>query len=79
MREMRRQVAAGRRAVAHGQRPVYHLITSFDGAAVDVRVRELPLVHLFVPDDLGALDGVKALISRTLGVDPGSFGVEPEG
>jgi hypothetical protein len=54
------------------------VITSYDGAAVDVRIRELPIIHLFVPDESGVLDGARGLIARTLGVEPSTFVVEPE-
>jgi hypothetical protein len=42
---------------------------------VDVTIRELPIVHLFVPDDRRVLDGARLLIARTLAVDPQSFDV----
>jgi len=57
------------------ERPLYHATTSYDGCAVDVRVRELPTIHLFVPDSAGVLDGARGLIARTLGVSPTSFDV----
>lgn len=77
MRELRNHVAEGRRLISHGERPVYHVITSYDGAAVDVRIRELPTIHLFVPDESGVLEGARGLIARTLGVEPSTFVVEP--
>lgn len=61
MRELRNHVAEGRRLISHGERPVYHVITSYDGAAVDVRIRELPTIHLFVPDESGVLEGAPRL------------------
>jgi hypothetical protein len=45
--------------------------------AVDVTILELPIVHLFVPDDRHVLDGARLLIARTLAVDPQSFDVVP--
>ncbi|MGH2466450.1 MAG: hypothetical protein ACRDGL_01780 [Candidatus Limnocylindrales bacterium] len=78
MNELQHRVAEGRRRILLGERPVYHVTTSWDGAAVEVRIRELPIIHLFVPDGSVALDGARVLISRTLGVDPTAFAVEPE-
>jgi len=40
---------------------------------MDVTIRELPIIHLFVPDHLGVPEGARGLIARTLGVDPASF------
>jgi hypothetical protein len=78
MKELERRVAEGRRQITCGERPVYHVQTRHDGVAVDVRIAELPLVHLFVPDESSALEGARGLIARTLGVDPSAFEVEPE-
>lgn len=39
-----------RAAIDRGERPVFHVMTSWDGSAIDVRIRELPLVHVFAPD-----------------------------
>jgi hypothetical protein len=78
MKELERRVAEGRRQISCGERPVYHVYTSHDGAAVDVRIRELPIIHLFVPDESGTLEGARGLIARTLGADPSAFEVEPE-
>lgn len=79
MKELRDHVTAGRRGITRGERPVYHAIwtRSLDGA-VDVRIRELPIIHLFVPDESGVLDGARGLIARTLGVEPSTFVVEPD-
>jgi hypothetical protein len=73
---LRATVAADRERIASGERPIYHVrtATSIDGS-VDVTIHELPLIHLFVPDDAGAIDGARLLIARTLDVDPGSFDV----
>ena len=73
-----RQVAAARRRLAAGERLVFHVTTDGDGAAIDVRVRELSAVHLYVPDTRGVPDGARGLIAKTLGVDPSSFDVIPE-
>jgi hypothetical protein len=69
------QVAEARRRLALGHRLVFHVVTEHDGAAVDVRVRELSAVHLYVPDDRGVLDGARGLVAKTLGVDPASIDV----
>ena len=45
-----------------------------DGAA-DVTILELPIIHLFVPNDLGVPDGARGLIAATLAVDAASFDV----
>jgi hypothetical protein len=76
--ELQRQTADSRERLSRGERLVYHVTTEFDGAAVDVRIRELPIIHLYVPDTLGAPDGARGLIARTLGVEPSSFDVVPE-
>jgi hypothetical protein len=44
---------------------------------MDVTILELPIVHLFVPDQQHVLDGARLLIARTLAVDPQSFDVAP--
>ena len=71
-----RGLEAARRQIARGERPVFHITASWDGAAVDVRVVELPIAHLFVPDSTGVVDGARVLVARTLDVDPGSFVIE---
>ena len=78
MDELRERIAGDRQMISAGERPLYHATTSYDGAAVDVRVRELPIIHLFVPDTAGVLDGARGLIARTLGVPPTSFDVTTE-
>jgi hypothetical protein len=75
MDELRERIAVDRQMISTGERPLYHATTSYDGSAVDVRVRELPIIHLFVPDTAGVLDGARGLIARTLGVAPTSFDV----
>jgi hypothetical protein len=45
---------------------------TLDGA-VDVTILELPIIHLFVPDQIGVPDGARSLIARTLAVDAASF------
>ena len=76
MLEQERRVEEARAAIDLGDRPAFHVLTSWDGSAIDVRIRELPLVHVFVPDDGRVLDGAHELIARTLGVDAGSFDVQ---
>jgi hypothetical protein len=73
-----RQVAEARRRLADGERLVFHVMTESDGAAIDVRVRELSAVHLYVPDTQGVPDGARGLVAKTLGVEPSSFDVVPE-
>jgi hypothetical protein len=76
---LRRSIESGRRRIAQGVRPMYHAIfrTTPDGA-VDVTIRELPIVHLFAPDDHRAQDAARQLIARTLGVDHDVFDVTTE-
>jgi hypothetical protein len=45
--------------------------SSFGG--VDVTIRELPLIHLFVPDDASVMDGARLLVARTVATDPNAF------
>jgi hypothetical protein len=72
-------VARDRRLIAAGQRPTYHATWSVSpGGAVDVRVTELPIIHLFVPDRIAVAVGARLLIARTLGVPPDEFDVEVE-
>ena len=73
---MEHGVSEGRAAILRGERPVYHVTTTYDGAAVDVRIRELPIIHLFVPDATGVIAGARGLIAEALGVDPSAFDVE---
>jgi hypothetical protein len=72
-------IADGRRRIAAGERPVYHATwsTTPDGATIDVLIRELPLIHLFVPDEAGVLDGARELVAKTLDVPPSTFEVVP--
>ena len=73
-RRLQDRIPADRVRIARGERPVYHVrwTTSPDGV-LDVTIRELPLIHLFVPDERGVADGARGLIARTLAVDPASF------
>ncbi len=75
--ELRRAIESGRQRVAHGERPMYHFTwtSSRGGEAVDVTIRELPLVHLFAPDDHRVADVARLIIARTLGVDQHAFDV----
>ncbi len=72
-----RAVDRGRELIASGRRPRYHATwtTSLDGS-VDVRIAELPIIHVFVPDPTRVADGARLLIARTLTVDPLAFDIE---
>lgn len=72
-------IEADRTRIAKGERPTYHAVwaRATDGS-VDVTVRELPLIHQFVPDEASVLDGARFLIARTLDVEPDRFEVAPE-
>ena len=62
--------------MARGERAVYHVTWAVaEIGAIDVRVAEMPIIHLFVPDTASVFDGARVLIARTLGVDPASFDV----
>ena len=64
---------------AKGERPVYHVTwTMSPDGAMDVTIRELPIIHLFVPDHLGVPNGARGLIARTLAVDAASFDLVTE-
>ena len=76
MLEQGRVIEAARRGIDRGERPVFYVVTSWDGSAIDVRILELPLVHVFVPDESRVLDGARELIARTLSVDAASFAVQ---
>jgi hypothetical protein len=69
------QVADAHRRISLNERLVFHVTTEHDGAAVDVRVRELSAVHVYVPDEQRVLDGARGLIAQVLAVDPASFDV----
>ena len=70
-------IEADRQRIAHGERPIYQVLWAVGPDAVDVTIRELPIIHLFVPDQRAVLDGARLLIARTLAVDPQSFDVAP--
>jgi hypothetical protein len=74
---LRAAIVQDRDRIARGERPSYHATwsTSVDGAA-DVRIVELPLIHLFVPDARGVRAGARLLIARTLDVEPAAFDLE---
>ena len=74
---LRATIEADRRRIAQGERPIYRVVWAVGPDAVDVTILELPIVHLFVPDDRQVLDGARLLIARTLAVDPQSFDVAP--
>ena len=73
-RQLQSRIPADQERIARGERPVYHVhwTTSPDGP-LDVTIRELPIIHLFVPDHQSVADGARGLIARTLAVDPTSF------
>jgi len=75
-RRLEATIASDRVGIAAGKRPLYHAThaSGVDGS-MDVRIRELPIIHLFVPDEDGVLDGARLLIARHLRVEPGSFDV----
>jgi hypothetical protein len=74
---LRTAIETDRRRIAHGERPHYQALWVVGPDAVDVTILELPIVHLFVPDQREVLDGARLLIARTLAVDPQSFDVAP--
>jgi hypothetical protein len=76
---LRVTIATDRRRIAAGERPLYHAMwtPSVDGSA-DVRIRELPIIHLLVPDRAGVIDGARCLVARYLAVPPGAFDVVPD-
>ena len=71
-------IDADRRRIARGERPLYRALWVVGPDAVDITIVELPIIHLFVPDDGQVLDGARLLIARTLAVDPQSFDVVPD-
>jgi len=71
-------IEEGRRRIAMGERPTYQAITAYDGFAIDVRVRELPIIHIFVADETGVLDAARGIIAEALQVDRFAFDVQPE-
>ena len=73
MDEQTERIVWDRRLIAAGRRPVYHVTTAYDGSAADVRIRELPLIHVFVPDADGVPVAARNLIARLLDVQPTSF------
>ena len=70
---LRQSIQTDRRRVADGERPRYHAVCRLAPEGVDITVRELPIVHLFAPDDERLQDAARLLIARTLGVDPDAF------
>lgn len=69
-------IARDRQRIAEGQRPAYHATWSVSAeGSLDVRVTELPIIHLFVPDRTAITDGARLLIARTLDVAPDAFDV----
>ena len=75
---LRAAVAADRHRIAAGDRPTYHVLWApANDGSIDVTVRELPLIHQYVPDEASVLDGARFLIARTLDVEPTAFDVKP--
>ena len=72
---LRATIEADRRRIARGERPRYQAMWVVGPDAVDVTILELPIIHLFVPDQREVLDGARLLIARTLAVDPRLFDV----
>jgi hypothetical protein len=56
---LRTATEADRRRIARGERPLYRALWVIGPDAVDVTILELPIVHLFVPDDRQVLDGAR--------------------
>jgi hypothetical protein len=56
------RIRADQERIARGERPLYHVgwTTGPDGV-LDVTIRELPIIHLFVPDHPGVPDGARGL------------------
>jgi len=75
---LHRRVRADRLRIARGERPLYHAAWTMVPEGADVRVRELPIIHLFVPDVSGVADGARGLIAGTLAVDAASFDLATE-
>ncbi|HET8786005.1 MAG TPA: hypothetical protein VFM38_10245 [Candidatus Limnocylindrales bacterium] len=73
---LRDAISTDRARIKRGERPTYHVAWAIavDGS-IDVTVRELPLIHQFVPDEASVLDGARFLIARTLEVGPDLFDV----
>jgi hypothetical protein len=75
---LRAAIDADRARIERGERPVYHAqwaATVSVADALDVTIRELPLIHQFVPGEADVLDGARFLIARTLGVEANLFDV----
>lgn len=80
IRQLQTRIRADQLRIASGERPVYHVTwTATPDGAEDVRILELPIIHLFVPDQVRVADGAKGLIARTLAVDATAFDVVIEG
>ncbi|MBA2381248.1 MAG: hypothetical protein H0V73_03980 [Chloroflexi bacterium] len=64
--------------IAGGHRPLYHVTWTAVSEGCDVTIRELPVIHLFVPDQSGVIDGARGLIAAKLRVDATTFEVATE-
>ena len=73
---LRATIMRDRERIARGERPTYQATWSPAVDSVDVRIVELPLIHLFVPDRRGVEEGARVLVARTLEVEPSAFDVE---
>jgi hypothetical protein len=67
------RIRADRLRIARGERPLYHAAWTTVPEGADVTIRELPIIHLFVPDPSGVPDGARGLIAGKLAVDAASF------
>jgi hypothetical protein len=67
--------------IARGERPLYHAAWVAVSEGCDVTIRELPLIHVFVPDPSRVTDGARGVVAARLAVDAASFDVaiEPPG
>jgi len=72
--KLRAAAKAEQQRFRRGERPLYHVMwVAAAGGAVEVTVREPPIIHLFVPDRDSALDGARLLIAQTLATDLNAF------
>jgi hypothetical protein len=70
---LRATIMRDRERIARGERPAYTATWTRAIDAIDVRVAELPLIHIFVPDEHGIADGARVLIARALDVATEAF------
>jgi hypothetical protein len=72
---LRVTIMRDRERIARGERPAYSATWTRATDAIDVRIAEIPLVHIFVPDERGIREGARVLIARTLDVATDAFDV----